>query len=212
VAGFAFYSGALFHTAHRAAASSQATRDQSLIAVVFAAAALEGFVNECFDYLLELNKDPAFDRMRAIAAAADVTSRATSLSTKIQLLSAGIAGRNFDRGRQPYQDFDLLIALRNGLLHQRMERLPGDDAPDVQPNRLVERARSRGLIEPESAGVTSVMGVASAPKVAMWAVSTSLEMAKQVSDLFPPHAQTILSTTIVRLQTEIAGNLADVGD
>ena len=195
MAGYIFYSSSLLQIAERAADKADDDPDQCRIAIVFAAVGLEAFVNECIDYLQEpkLNDDRALDLMRAVAAAGDLTARNATLANKIQLLSAGLVGRVFDRGKQPYQDFELLIAIRNALLHQRMERMPGEDVPDVQPSKLVERVRARGLVNIPAGAQLSILGIASTPTVARWAVLASIAMVEAVSELFPLGARYLLS-------------------
>lgn len=192
VPGFAINSRALFHIAREACGRAPAAPAQSIVAIAFSAIALESFVNEIVERL-DFRTDPhdaaEVTTLRAMAAACDLSSRSASLSTKIQVIHAALTGRALDRGQQPYQDFDLLIMVRNAIVHDRPERIESNDDGGRAglPLSVVRRLAARGIVDlpDESIIVYPAWNSLTDARVANWAYDTALTMARTLAEAFP---------------------------
>lgn len=189
MATYAFNSAVLFHISRKACERACTNRADTLVAIVFAAAGLESFVNEVLERLHFPPEEGigALDNARAVAAAADLYGKSASLPQKVQLLSVALTGRTFNLGTQPYQDFDLLVALRNALVHQRPERIPDEESPELKPSKLVQRLISRGVVprRSRSAVAEPMLGPVTEPAVARWAFDSGLQMVHALSEMLP---------------------------
>lgn len=90
-----------------------------------------------------------------------------------------------DRGAQPYQDFDLLVAVRNTLVHYRPEVHPeGGDPGTLQSLR--RRLAAKRLVPPHSSEeIRSIFGDVANHNVAEWALEAALGMIVSVARLLP---------------------------
>ena len=87
----------------------------ALTSIVFSVVSLEAFLNEVADIALEFYADPAISLF--VDFMVDAEKSRASLESKFVLSRWILAGQKFDRGSQPYQDFALLLGLRNDLVH-----------------------------------------------------------------------------------------------
>lgn len=90
-----------------------------------------------------------------------------------------------DLGAQPYQDFELLVTVRDILVHYRPEVHPEGDEPET--NELVRRRLTKkGLVPPQSSKASRfVFNDVANHNVAEWALKTALNMIVSVADLLP---------------------------
>ena len=118
-----------------------------LIAIVFAASAFEAFLNE----LAELTSgtgdtpgvnDPTIVRLSKALCEAEDRRRSTRVKYK---LAGKMLRTTFDRGRSPWLDLDLLIDIRNAIMHLRPTRFSvgGKDGFSISGDELVARLRQR---------------------------------------------------------------------
>lgn len=174
--------------ATKAAARSAEFSPDAYTALVFSALWVEALANEIL-HLAATSPDTASSdplaRLRVMADAADLGARDARLDVKVQVISAALADAPFDRGRQPFQDFHLLILLRNHLVHHRPETLTEvyeleGDTTMIIPERLHPRIDSlvaRGIIpEPDREAMYSLNSLLESPAVARWAVDAASAM------------------------------------
>src|SRR5918996_1535375 len=110
----------LFDIAKRA--SSRRFRDSPTIAVVFSVTALEAFINESSALANMIPTNEQQDIVRAYATAMkELDDRRESLAVKYHIGLIIWSGSTWNEGLQPYQDFRLLLTLRNALLHMRSD-------------------------------------------------------------------------------------------
>lgn len=182
---YALNSGVLFSIARTACKRAGEARDDTIVAIVFAVAGLESFLNEVLEHLRR-DRTPALQQVKAIVEASDLYERNATLPLKVQLLSAALSGEALDRGAQPYQDFDLLLAIRNTVVHQRPELLPKSGGVPADHQHLLKRLITRGLLPADSFGVVRVtFGELSDPRIGQWAFEAALQMVKAVAELLP---------------------------
>jgi hypothetical protein len=148
---------AIFTVAVNSAKRMNATRrqgghDEPLVSVVFAAAAVEAFLNEA-GYLaggrnsLQAAEPPAVQAFSQVMEEAE-ESRASVLS-KFNLASLVLTGTACARGKPPYQDFADLVAVRNLMMHgkskERFSRI--DEKPVlINPTAVLDRLASKHLL------------------------------------------------------------------
>ena len=180
------WAGLLFAAAQEAGEDPGYGHYSPLIAILFSAAALEGFVNELiedFQY-----QEPPDDRIRALSViCGEIDERNAQLALKIQVIAAGLQGKPFDPGTQPFQDFVLLMRIRNLIMHARPQVLQlGDDSEPVRQDAVVQALAARGIIDISGPPVTWVtIGMLCAPAVGAWAYESAVNMAKALRSLLP---------------------------
>jgi len=187
----------LFWVAANAVKAAPTDGSQSLVAIMFSCAFVEGAVNELLFQVEEAEQDP-LAKLRPLAKAAGLYDRTSSISRKLAVLGAAATGREAGFGTQPLQDFDLLIELRNWLVHLRPEPLTlranpsgeGTAMINEEYHKLIERLADRKIIEVPGAYLLSVTSAAQLPGVAPWslrtAVATLRELARWIPAWRPP--------------------------
>jgi hypothetical protein len=164
--------------------------------VVFAAASLEALINEVSELAeLEVQVATENDRrdsdepLRAFAEAMSEVERSRgTIQLKFIVASLILKGRPYRKGLQPFQDFSLLMTLRNAIMHQRPQTFAriGENEVQVNFDGVLNELSARGLVKrPPPNTVTSLLGEAGKPNVARWAVNTAADMAQSFLSLFP---------------------------
>ncbi len=204
--------------AKRSAEDSKVYQPGAIISVVFAAMAVEGFVNDFIGEVswTQVDKlDPPLALLRELASAIDLDARQTSLFLKIQVIHVALIGTRCDMGQPPFQDLDVLLGLRNALVHSRPEKLKVVDAitPDGVPTHhqevddksLVARLAKLGIVPaPPKEVLTSMFAVLHHPRVAVWAYNTAIVTIKFLVTLIPsPGWQAMLSVNIPTMQLDM---------
>jgi hypothetical protein len=180
------WAGFLFSAAQEASGDPGYGHYSPLIAILFSAAALEGFVNELiedFQY-----QEPLDDRIRALSVVCgEIDERNAQLGLKIQVIATGLQGKPFDPGVQPFQDFALLMRIRNLIMHARPQVLRlGDDSEPMQQDAVIRALAARGVIDISGPPVTWVtIGMLCTPDVGAWAYESAVNMAKALRDMLP---------------------------
>lgn len=152
----------------------------AIVAIVFCAITLEGFINE----LVATARLPVQDQPEAVKSFAELgmefdTLRA-STEGKFHLARIVFTGQAWDRGAFPYQDFQLLIDLRDALVHHKPELWEGR----FRPHRVLEKLRSKNITaitEWEQPLSTMV----STRAAARWACNTAISMIQATLDVVP---------------------------
>jgi len=99
-----------------------------------------------------------------------------------------LTGKSIKRGEQPYQDFDLLTALRNQLVHSDVEEFEVvvGEQKEYEPHPLVKRLIGRKVIKaPPKTSPPQLRSTLNKPEVAEWALGVALQTIKFLIDLFP---------------------------
>jgi hypothetical protein len=189
--GYFLNSGILFDTAVSAyqrlvpAPSDKAGgQNDALVAVLFSAATLEAFVPEL---ALMAQSDSALfgdKRLQSVAGVLDEAEASRgSVRLKFILAKSILSGETYDKGQEPYQDFDALIALRDAIIHMKPEQITGE------PHKLLQRLRAKDLCEDGQPNLTaSWLGQISTRAVARWACNTVVEMVESLMACLPPKA------------------------
>jgi hypothetical protein len=99
------------------AESRQEGQSAALVSVVFAVASLEAFLNEATEVAQDVQQVKSEPETVAAFAQLMEESERLPLETKFKLSTWLLTGKRADIGKQPYQDFSLLVGLRNALVH-----------------------------------------------------------------------------------------------
>lgn len=175
-------------------ADERSTGEQdALVAVVFAAFTLEAFINEVGDYAayedrLDANADP--QSITVLGQVLGSLKERAATETKFQLARWILHGSPYDQGRTPYQDFKLLIGLRNALAHVKgLEIYEVSEAgvTDItQPPSVMAGLRSKNILaKPRGEAPTSWVDTIETLAVARWACRAASEMMRSVVDAMP---------------------------
>jgi len=127
-------------------ASSKEAKDSpgndALVAIVFSAATLESFMSQAVFMAEEWSHlHPKIETFAQFMGELEGREAASSLKTKYYLAHWIICGTPFERGKSPFQDFDLLIDLRNALIH-----LKPDKQTSEKTQKLLHCLKSKNLI------------------------------------------------------------------
>jgi hypothetical protein len=159
---------------------------QGPVAVVFAVAATEAYINE----VSHLVKQDAYlypDTPLVDFGAQMTQAVANKMSIEEKyLLASKLLGQPFQRGQKPFQDLVTVIAARNFLVHQ-IPVLSEVIANLEQVGIATKRTTFRNYLD-EDEPMGSQVDALSNPTVARWACDTAANIIVAVMDMFPPCA------------------------
>jgi len=173
-------SGRLFAVALNAARNITARfreggQQSALTSIVFSVVALEAFLNEVTDTALVYYSDPTISMF--VDFMDDAEKSRASLESKFVLSRWILAGGKFDRGTQPYQDFALLISLRNDLVHfKATEAVPTSLTPEEIHEKLINKFRNKNILADDLYVGISWTYLIETKAVAGWACKTASQM------------------------------------
>jgi hypothetical protein len=174
--------------ANRVATEPRLSND-ALTAIVMAAASTEAFVNEFPEYAplmySVLGPTEAPDAVTAVVQVLqELEESRVPVTTKYLVASQVLIGKAFNTGAAPYQDFKLLIDLRNAIMHIKPTR-EGDRHPG---KRIADVLGQRGLALPNTGpGTLSWFDRIKTPMVASWAHDAALDTIRATLALVPVH-------------------------
>ena len=165
-------------------------QDDALTAVLFAAATLEAFIMEL---TLSAEMGTKLSRVPSLVAPfASVLDEAESsrgsVRLKYLLAKAVLSGQPYEKGLQPYQDFDLLFTIRDAIVHYKPQKITQD------PHKIVAALAARGLCEPEEPHVkSSWLHQITTRAVARWACNVVRDMVASLREHFPEDSEKSLN-------------------
>jgi hypothetical protein len=186
---------AAFNQWHRAVEDAKrpnALTVDSIGAIVLAAAASEGFINELAEYIdtyrtigtdLIPNGEQKDRLYRLATAVLAVEERSGSVDEKYTAAWIALTDRAPDKGRAPFQPHALLHRLRNSLMHLRAAR--EDAAHDGR--KITNALAQQGIaLKGQGAGDLPWFDRLETPEVAGWACAAARKMVLAVLELSPP--------------------------
>lgn len=191
--GYYLNSGVLFSLAvsgydrlKSAPADKTGGQNDALVAILFSAATLEAFVMEL---ALMAESDAALfghTRLQSLAVVLEETENSRgSIRLKFLVSKVVLGGDTYDKGAQPYQDFDTLFAMRDAIIHMKPEKIT------EEPHKILQRLRAKDLCEDAKPGVTvSWLSQVSTRAVARWACNVVVEMAESLKACLPVESKT----------------------
>lgn len=119
-------------------------------AIIFAAATIEAVLNEQISLRSELGIDEHPSQLpHEFFEALGNAQKTISLKDKWNLFTSVRGGQKWDSGVEPFQSYDLLISLRNELVHFKAEFLADQQAPLNKLQPLVDRLGLRPPLDEE---------------------------------------------------------------
>jgi hypothetical protein len=178
-----------------------------VVSIVFSVAAAEAFMNEIIELVPSaientkllgmLAEHPGVAKFEALCTATEEARGSVKL--KFMMGRLAFTGEVYDKGTRPYQDFDLLIKVRNWLLHMRpldvfdwdpAKLLPGLMPLTVEVPPFVKGLRSKNLLvdKAQNALPNSFYDL-STPAMASWACETVVAMVQSFIEVVPDTGQ-----------------------
>jgi len=185
-----FVADELFQLTRKAYERSKDYPPEAIAAVVLSVISFEAFLNE----MVELVSGPQCaknepEEVKAFGAILeDLEQQKAQIDVKVQVAYYVFRRRRLDKGRPPYQDFDLLIKIRNALVHKKPEKwsLPAEEEA-FEPHKLVKRLADRKVIPlPPPDAPPELFIPICCPEVAKWAYNVVVEMVRLLIDVVPP--------------------------
>jgi hypothetical protein len=129
------------------------------------------------------------------------------LSLKFQVAKFILSGTSYETGARPYQDFELLLDIRNGLIHPKAFAVKSDESgASVDPLRKFrEKLRSLEIIAEFSEEVMAPLSTwVQTRAAARWACNTAVEMAHSLfetpaEDRLVQMLKTILASGFIKI-------------
>ena len=176
-----------------------ASPGDAAVAVIMSVVAAECFLNELgesvctFDCMRdnEPPDSPAGELTSLYRLLDQVEKERGGLLLKFHLAAQALSGRTFDPGKNPFQDFQALVSVRNLLVHFRPnDNFQYDEQGRVTGNkhpRLVQQLQQRGLARrPKTDTIEEWSSTLMTGELAVWACKTALEQVYAVISLLPP--------------------------
>lgn len=160
---------------------------EPLLSILLAALSVEAFFND-LEYLLNkidfARSSPALDALgTSLSEIEDVKG---STRSKIRISYLVLNGRSFDKGAQPYQDLDLLIRLRDALVHSKPVIVDYEQPRESSNFGIVRGLSSRKLIPKGSEhGPKGWRTQALVPSVARWSFNVALASCRVIVSSLP---------------------------
>lgn len=201
MAGMFLNAGIIFERARAAyertdGSGSDRKPDQmdALDAIIFSAAALEAFINETAELASEATRSSIFlapPEVKTFASLLEEAERSrASIQMKFMLAKIALTGQTYDTGSVPYQDFALLIDLRNALLHLRpIEKI--EHGPQggltLKPAPLLAQLRSKNILADYGSEdvIATWISTISTRAAARWACEVAAAMVQSIVDIVP---------------------------
>jgi hypothetical protein len=157
---------------------------ECLVVIVLAAISLEAFTNDLQDVTNVFANDFSVTLRSALE---HVEGNRGSLLLKIEIAHLVMTGRIPDPGRQPYQDIELLLKLRNLVVHARPETVSyGEPPAGTELPRIVRSFAGRGIIPlPRPGARIGWREYVLVRPVAAWAFNTVIRTVKWLTQVCP---------------------------
>ena len=161
--------------------------EQPIIALFFSQIYLEAFINEIIfkSYCNGSKSNVDFINLDYLISIKPTLGR-ISLAQKYQYVKKTLTNEFYEKGRNPFQDFELLIKLRNHIIHLQPSETD-DDCMEWSEPEFVDFLASKGLMPRRDieAGPDLYQRMRTT-ELARWACITALNMAQSIADCFPP--------------------------
>jgi hypothetical protein len=157
------------------------------VPVILSAVFIEAFFNELEHEATTMKSAGGDARLEVLGLLlGDLEDSHASIRLKLQLSYFALTNTYPSRGTQPFQDFDLLVRLRDALVHPKTALLDYK-APKKSSNAsLLAGLASRRLIDPPADdSPPDWFKEAMVPAVASWACGTAFSVAQAVIDVLP---------------------------
>jgi hypothetical protein len=112
-----------------------------------------------------------------------------NLVARIQVAKSLLSGQRYNPGAELFQDVNMLLKVRNALVHPRPQKIHGSpnskDFGTQYPN-FINHLQNKGLIASVKDGpAQSWYSLIETPKIAKWAYETSCSIIEDLINSFP---------------------------
>lgn len=184
----------LLSIAEKSLSRSSSDAQESLVAIMFSCAALESFINESYEPIRYLKRDDILPGIIEYATMmqAMVLGR-EQLKCKYDKALLHFSGTSQHKGAQPYQDFKILVNIRNSVLHNKPDTFTkkfntNEPPPLKQINdhpKFIRQLKSNKIIDNTDFHCNWIDLIMS-EKVSQWAFSTTNKMIGKLISSAPP--------------------------
>jgi hypothetical protein len=188
-----FDAGMLFkvacdHARRIQAPARKGSQKPALVSIVFSVLTLEAFLNELaeFAYDTDIRKPEVVDVLAEFLMDAERSN--ASLETKLTIGNWILTGARFKRGEPPFQDFALLVRLRNDLVHFKANARFEDGVPKgkMHANLFGKFRDKKILAENMEDDELSWSVLVQTKAVAEWSCKTAARMVSDLCGKIPP--------------------------
>jgi hypothetical protein len=158
----------------------------TLTAVIFSVTALEAFINEAKDLV---KQHPSYSHP---PEAPSITTFATLLDKfeegrektilKFYITKIVFTGTPYDSGQQPYQDFSLLVKLRNQIVHFKSDKF---DKDSNEIPKIIKQLPKKIIRDFSSSTTTTWINRLDPLPTAYWSCNVAVDMVKSILDIVP---------------------------
>jgi hypothetical protein len=135
---------------------------------------------------------PHVDSLRDLAETLDEIEDAQgNIGLKYHMASKILSGRTFDSGKEPFQEFDLLIKIRNEIAHPRHRDRTRDggyiepSSPAIRNLQQRGQTRTKGRKSGDVPGGMSWLNELECGRTAAWAYQAAREIIAAVLTMLP---------------------------
>lgn len=176
-----------------AAVTPGASTFDAIVAAILAASSTEAFINELPESIETYRRmapemvprvDPRFWALSDVLA--ELEASRGSVAAKF-LMAAHVLGRPYDRGANPFQDFELLVTLRNEVLHLKPRDRFIESENRIQFPKFATSLQQRGLLKQHGGGrvLSSWFSDIQTPELAAWACESARAVVGALLDALP---------------------------
>ncbi len=162
--------------------------------IIFSAIAVEAFISDMQLRLSlrgsidEINKNETFKVLRDLLC--QLEEERVQIRTKIQLMYYILTGNSIKKGMSPYQNFDLLIDLRNCLIHSKASLSSIDPdgywkQDENKHHQLINRLVDAGAGDEDFLKCPDWKAITYNQPCAKWAVKSASAIIKHLVDVIP---------------------------
>jgi hypothetical protein len=160
----------------------------SLIAAVFAAAAVEAFTNDLADHV-EVRRTSAGDRVFNATTPELIRAAQEMIGEKVHADGHALTGARKRPGGRELQDLRRLMTLRDAILHGRVPR----PEPRRGLREVMRHLRRVDRTVPYEGANATVFFELKSPRIAVWAYCTARRIILAMLDCVPPDVEAVSS-------------------
>jgi hypothetical protein len=181
------YTQSLIHSALNSIKYAESYPQDTQITIILSTLAVEAFMNELGNVNSFVPKEELSPSLMLSASILDELEKNNAqIRLKLMVSHYALTGELIDKGAQPYQDFDLLVDIRNALVHPKPIRFSQQDVENDRQHKFVQQLVSRKVIVPPNDGSTkSWRKYILQPPVAHWAYSVATSIILDLIDKIP---------------------------
>jgi hypothetical protein len=164
----------------------------ALVSIIFGVVSLEAFLNEATEMASDFSKEAS--ELEVVKTFSQVLTDAERLPLESKFVLANwiLTGRSIDRGAQPYQDFALLLSIRNELVHFKPNEsfdvvvIPGE--MERRQKAVLQKLRSKNILA-DLRGAYAWTSPLTTKAVAEWSCDTVSGMVSDLVSKAPQNSQ-----------------------